>query len=152
MLKSSIAPTPRPTVVSSAGRKITLASLACPHCAYEVRAADAELHDDGDPAEAGMSDDLLAAAIHYATCGGLPVFPCLPRGKAPAVPRSFHSATLNPATIRRFGPTPNVTSRFDRRELGFLGARSRWRRGRGNLASARDETRSHSENAYRGHV
>ena len=48
MLKSRIAPTTRPTVAYSAGRKITLASLACPHCAYEVRAADAELHDDGD--------------------------------------------------------------------------------------------------------
>jgi hypothetical protein len=53
-----------------------------------------------------MSDDLLAAAIHYATCGGLPVFPCLPRGKAPAVPRGFLSATTNPATIRRYWTNP----------------------------------------------
>ena len=48
MLKSGIAPAQRPTVAYSAGRKITLAPLACPHCAHEVRAADAELHDDGD--------------------------------------------------------------------------------------------------------
>jgi hypothetical protein len=47
MLKSRIAPIPRPTVAYS-GRTITLAPLACPHCAHEVRAADAELHDDGD--------------------------------------------------------------------------------------------------------
>jgi hypothetical protein len=47
MLKSRIAPAPRPTGNYSAGRKITLAPLACPHCAHEVRAADAELHDDG---------------------------------------------------------------------------------------------------------
>ena len=32
----------------SAGRKITLAPLACPHCAHAVRAADVELLDDGD--------------------------------------------------------------------------------------------------------
>ena len=48
MLKSRTTPTPRPTVAYSAGRKITLAPLACPHCAHAVRAADAELHDDGD--------------------------------------------------------------------------------------------------------
>jgi ribosomal protein S27AE len=48
MLRSRITPTPRPTVAYSAGRKITLAPLACPHCAHGVRAADAELHDDGD--------------------------------------------------------------------------------------------------------
>ena len=106
MLKSKIAPTPRPTVDFSGGRKITLAPLACPFCACQVRATDAELHDDGDPAEADVSDDLLAAAIHSGTCGGLPVFPCLPRGKAPAVARGFLSATTNPATIRRFWTNP----------------------------------------------
>jgi hypothetical protein len=53
-----------------------------------------------------VSDDLIAAAIHYATCGRLPVFPCLPRGKAPAVARGFLSATTNPATIRRFWTNP----------------------------------------------
>jgi ribosomal protein S27AE len=47
-IKSRIAPTQRPSVAYSAGRKITLAPLACPHCAHAVRAADAELHDDGD--------------------------------------------------------------------------------------------------------
>jgi hypothetical protein len=76
MLKSSIAPTPRPTV-------------------------DA----DGDPAGAGMSHDLLVAAIHYAS-RGLPVFPCLPRGKRPAVARGFHAATTNPATVRRYWTDP----------------------------------------------
>ncbi|MBR1279972.1 bifunctional DNA primase/polymerase [Bradyrhizobium sp. AUGA SZCCT0283] len=76
MLKSNIAPIPRPTV-------------------------DA----DGDPAGAGMSHDLLAAAIHYAS-RGLPVFPCLPRGKTPAVARGFHAATTNPATIRRYWTDP----------------------------------------------
>ena len=47
-IKSRNAPTQRPSVAYSAGRKITLAPLACPHCAHAVRAADAELHDDGD--------------------------------------------------------------------------------------------------------
>jgi hypothetical protein len=32
----------------------------------------------------------------------LPVFPCVPRGKNPAVARGFYSATTNPETIRRF--------------------------------------------------
>ena len=49
--------------------------------------------------------DLLAAALDYAA-RGLPVFPCLPCGKAPAVPRGFLSATTNPATIRRFWTNP----------------------------------------------
>jgi Bifunctional DNA primase/polymerase, N-terminal len=49
--------------------------------------------------------DLLAAALDYAA-RGLPVFPCLPVGKAPAVPRGFLSATTNPATIRRFWTDP----------------------------------------------
>jgi Bifunctional DNA primase/polymerase, N-terminal len=49
--------------------------------------------------------DLLAAALDYAA-RGLPVFPCLPLGKAPAVPRGFLSATTNPATIRRFWTNP----------------------------------------------
>jgi hypothetical protein len=48
MLRSRIAPAPRPTVAYSAGRKVTLASLSCPHCAHELRAANAELHEDGD--------------------------------------------------------------------------------------------------------
>ena len=75
-----------------------------PNWAHEVRAADAELCDDGDPDEVVMSD-LLAAALEFAA-RGLPVFPCLPRGKAPAVPRGFLSATTNPATIRRFWTNP----------------------------------------------
>jgi hypothetical protein len=43
----------------------------------------------------------LEAALEYAACG-LPVFPCLPRAKEPAVTRGFHAATTNPETIRRF--------------------------------------------------
>ena len=49
--------------------------------------------------------DLLTGALDYAA-RGLPVFPCLPHGKAPAVPRGFLSATTNPATIRRFWTNP----------------------------------------------
>jgi hypothetical protein len=48
MLKSKVAPTLRPTVAYSTGRTVTLAPIACPYCAHEVRAADAELRDDGD--------------------------------------------------------------------------------------------------------
>ena len=47
-IKSKIAPSQRPTVAYSAGRKIKLAPLACPYCAHELRAADVELLDDGD--------------------------------------------------------------------------------------------------------
>ena len=50
--------------------------------------------------------DLLAAALDYAA-RGLPVFPCLPRGKTPAVTRGFHAATTNPATIRRYWTDPD---------------------------------------------
>ena len=50
--------------------------------------------------------DLLAAALDYAA-RGLPVFPCLPRGKTPAVARGFHAATTNPATIRRYWTDPD---------------------------------------------
>ena len=50
--------------------------------------------------------DLLAAALDYAA-RGLPVFPCMPRGKTPAVARGFHSATTNPATIRRYWTDPD---------------------------------------------
>jgi Bifunctional DNA primase/polymerase, N-terminal len=49
--------------------------------------------------------DLLAAALDYAA-RSLPVFPCVPRGKTPAVARGFHAATTNPATIRRFWTNP----------------------------------------------
>ena len=44
---------------------------------------------------------LLAAALDYAA-NRLPVFPCVPNGKLPAVARGFHSATTNPETIKRY--------------------------------------------------
>jgi Bifunctional DNA primase/polymerase, N-terminal len=49
--------------------------------------------------------DLFAAALDYAS-RGLPVFPCMPRGKMPAVARGFRAATTNPATIRRYWTDP----------------------------------------------
>ena len=61
--------------------------------------------------------DLLAAALDYAA-RGLPVFPCMPRGKTPAVARGFHAATTNPATIRRYWTDP------DRNIATATGARS----------------------------
>ena len=50
--------------------------------------------------------DLFTAALDYAA-HGLPVFPCAPRGKMPAIARGFHSATTNPATIRRYWTDPD---------------------------------------------
>ncbi|MBR0719392.1 bifunctional DNA primase/polymerase [Bradyrhizobium liaoningense] len=50
--------------------------------------------------------DLLAAALDYAV-NGVPVFPVEPRGKKPAVKRSFYAATTNPATIRRYWTDPD---------------------------------------------
>jgi hypothetical protein len=44
---------------------------------------------------------LLAAALKYAG-KHLPVFPCQPRGKTPAVAGGFHGATTNPETIKRY--------------------------------------------------
>ena len=83
MLKSSIAPTPRPTV-------------------------DA----DGDPAEAVMSHDLLVAAIHYAA-RGLPVFPCLPRGKSAGGRARLPSPRPpTPQPSAATGPIPSATSGF----------------------------------------
>ena len=43
----------------------------------------------------------LAFALDYAA-RGFAVFPCLETSKAPAIGRGFHSATTNPATIRRW--------------------------------------------------
>jgi hypothetical protein len=45
--------------------------------------------------------DLLAAALEYAA-RQIAVFPCLPRGKTPAIARGFYAATTNPETIRRY--------------------------------------------------
>ena len=61
--------------------------------------------------------DFLAVALEYAA-RGLPVFPCMPRGKTPAVARGFHAATTNPATIRRYWTDP------DRNIATATGARS----------------------------
>ena len=44
---------------------------------------------------------LLAAALNYAG-KHLPVFPCQPRGKTPAIAGGFHAATTNPETIKRY--------------------------------------------------
>jgi hypothetical protein len=44
--------------------------------------------------------NFLTAALDYAA-RRLPVFPCAPRAKEPAIGRGFHSATTNPETIRR---------------------------------------------------
>jgi Bifunctional DNA primase/polymerase, N-terminal len=44
---------------------------------------------------------LLAAALEYAA-KRLPVFPCQPLGKEPAVKGGFRSATLNPETVKRY--------------------------------------------------
>ena len=44
---------------------------------------------------------LLDAALGYAAQNFL-VFPCLARGKEPAIAGGFHAATTNPETIKRF--------------------------------------------------
>jgi hypothetical protein len=49
---------------------------------------------------------LLDAALEYAA-NRLPVFPCLPRGKEPAVPKGFYAATTNPETIKRCWRIPD---------------------------------------------
>jgi putative DNA primase/helicase len=41
------------------------------------------------------------AALAYPRDDGLPVFPCLPKDKPPAVSNGFHAATRNPETIKR---------------------------------------------------
>jgi putative DNA primase/helicase len=48
-----------------------------------------------------MSDDLLAAALSFAS-DGLPVFPCEPRGKHPLVKCGFKSATRETEQIRQW--------------------------------------------------
>ena len=49
-----------------------------------------------------MSDNaLLSAALRYAARGWA-VFPCQPRGKAPATAHGVHDATCDPAQIRRW--------------------------------------------------
>ena len=47
MFESKIVPI-QPTAAYNAGSKVTLAPLTCPFCANQIRAADAELYDNGD--------------------------------------------------------------------------------------------------------
>ena len=81
-----------------------------------------------------MPDPLFTAALDYAA-HGLPVFPCVPRGKTPAIARGFHSATTNPATIRRFWTDPDRNVAIPTGASSqLLDARHRRRRGRGQPA------------------
>ena len=80
---------------------------------------------------------LVAAALAYAA-RRLPVFPCLPRGKTPAIARGFHAATTNPETIRRYWRLRRSQHWDpDRIGVGVLGARYRRRCRCGEPARAR---------------
>jgi hypothetical protein len=59
------------------------------------------VHHIYDAAPRAAIQSRLAFALDYAA-RGFAVFPCLETSKAPAVGRGFHSATTNPATIRRW--------------------------------------------------
>jgi Bifunctional DNA primase/polymerase, N-terminal len=48
-----------------------------------------------------MSDRSLQASALALASRGLPVFPCVPRDKLPAIRGGFYSATTNPETIKR---------------------------------------------------
>jgi hypothetical protein len=86
--------------------------------------------------EQQLQKAVLNAALAYAACG-LPVFPCLPRAKEPAVARGFHAATTNPETIRRLWrdgsrniglhpiePTPEVRSWVRSRQIAYAKSRA----------------------------
>ena len=61
----------------------------------------------GRPAEgARVMSACLAAALDYAA-KRLPVFPCVPNGKLPAIARGFYAATTNPETIKRYWRAPD---------------------------------------------
>ena len=61
----------------------------------------------GRPAKgASVVSDLLTAALEYAA-KRLPVFPCVPNGKLPAIARGFYAATTNPETIKRYWRAPD---------------------------------------------
>jgi hypothetical protein len=61
-----------------------------------------ELHDLNPDSKSNFPtrEDLLAAALHYATLGWA-VFICRPRTKEPGNKHSFKEATTNPETIKR---------------------------------------------------
>lgn len=59
------------------------------------------VHHIYDAALRAAIQSKLAFALDYAA-RGFAVFPCLETSKAPAIGRGFHSATTNPATIRRW--------------------------------------------------
>lgn len=55
----------------------------------------------GAPSDRSARPPLLSAALEYAR-SGVPVFPCLPLGKAPITLRGFKDATTNPTQIHRW--------------------------------------------------
>ncbi len=62
---------------------------------------------------------LYAAALAYAAAG-IPVFPCLPLSKVPAVAGGFHAATVDPALINAWwSGDPNYNVAFSPGHLGW---------------------------------
>lgn len=64
---------------------------------------------NGSLASLGSLSPFGLAALHYALDLGRPVFPCMPRGKAPITRRGLRDATTREATIRQWwGRTPDA--------------------------------------------